>query len=239
MTSLLSPYEPELASSLNNFLDVQYSWKFSRGGGEALSLAARFARAISKKDTILVLGYHGWHDWYLSSNLNDDNQLGSIFLDNLSCAGLPQSLKGTVYACSPDNPSNLKRIIDTIDPGCIFFESARYETLSGDVVNILQEYQSTGGILVADEVTSGLRFKKKLACFDINLMPSLIVLGKALGNSYAISAVGVHPDYHDICQDCFASSTHWTSLLALVLVWQHLNVLSLGTSIGIHFLVLL
>ena len=57
MTSLLSPYEPELASSLNNFLDVQYSWKFSRGGGEALSLAARFARAISKKDTILVLGY--------------------------------------------------------------------------------------------------------------------------------------------------------------------------------------
>ena len=48
MTSLLSPYEPELASSLNKFLGIQYSWKFCRGGGEALSLAARFSQFLAK-----------------------------------------------------------------------------------------------------------------------------------------------------------------------------------------------
>ena len=159
--------------------------------------------------------YHGWHDWYLSSNLNFENQLGSIFLDNLRCDGLPKSLKGSVYACSPDDVNNIKSIISNIDPGCIFFEAARYEKLGADVVKVLNDYQSIGGILVGDEVTTCIRFKKKLASFEIGLVPSLVILGKALGNSYAISAIGVQPEYHDICQDCFASSTHWTESIGL------------------------
>ena len=42
--------------------------KFTRGGGEAMSIAARIARAASEKK-ILHFVYRGWHDWYVSSNL--------------------------------------------------------------------------------------------------------------------------------------------------------------------------
>ena len=43
--------------------------KFARGGGEAIDIAIRLARAYSKKDNILFSGYHGWYDWYLATNL--------------------------------------------------------------------------------------------------------------------------------------------------------------------------
>ena len=72
--------------SLNNFLDVQYSWKFSEAEVKPFHWLQDLSRDF-QEDTILVLGYHGWHDC-IKFNLNDDNQLGSIFLDNLSCAGL-------------------------------------------------------------------------------------------------------------------------------------------------------
>ena len=44
--------------------------KFARTGGEANSISVRIARAASGKDNIAICGYHGWHDWYLSTNLN-------------------------------------------------------------------------------------------------------------------------------------------------------------------------
>ena len=43
--------------------------RFTRGGGEAMSLAIRIARSQSKKTKIIFSGYHGWHDWYLSANI--------------------------------------------------------------------------------------------------------------------------------------------------------------------------
>ena len=43
--------------------------KFARSGGEAMSIAIRIARANSKNDKIAFSGYHGWHDWYLATNL--------------------------------------------------------------------------------------------------------------------------------------------------------------------------
>ena len=44
--------------------------KFARSGGEANAIAIRIARAASGKDNVAFRGYHGWHDWYLSTNLN-------------------------------------------------------------------------------------------------------------------------------------------------------------------------
>ena len=70
-------------SSLNCYEEVQLSEKlinmhkhfdmvrYARTGGEANAIAVRIARAASGKDKIAICGYHGWHDWYLSANLNN------------------------------------------------------------------------------------------------------------------------------------------------------------------------
>ncbi len=74
-----------VVSTLNCYEDVQLAeyflkfnkWadmvKYARSGGEALAISIRLARAYYKKDKVLICGYHGWHDWYLSSNLENKN----------------------------------------------------------------------------------------------------------------------------------------------------------------------
>ena len=42
---------------------------------EGLSWKGNPERAYSKKENIAFCGYHGWHDWYLSANLNNKKSL--------------------------------------------------------------------------------------------------------------------------------------------------------------------
>ena len=215
LSTLLSPYEPELASRLNEFLDETRVWKFCRGGGEALAITARLARAISMNTRILVCGYHGTHDWYLSSNLNNKDGLGQIFIKGITPDGIPNEYAGTTITISELNSTKIAEAIQCHSPGIIFFEACRYKLLDQDSVELLISFQQAGGILVADEVTSGFRFKNKLATFECGITPDFVVLGKSLGNGYAISAVGALKKYNSSLQLCFLSSTYWTESIGL------------------------
>ena len=203
LTSLLSPFEPLLAKTLNEFFSQDRVWKFCRGGGEALAVTARLARTVAPNSRILVCGYHGTHDWYLSANLNASNSLSQVFLSGISPTGLPSEYKNTTYCLSSFDAQSLSNQIQSINPGVVVFESCRYELLSNEIRSILLEFQSNGGILVSDEVTSGFRFSEKLACFACNLNPDFIVLGKSLGNGYAISAIGAFGRYKNQLENCF------------------------------------
>ena len=73
-TTLNSPEEYELAKELLKHDKFAQQVKFARGGGEAMAMAIRIARASSynnKKYKIGFSGYHGWHDWYLAANLKN------------------------------------------------------------------------------------------------------------------------------------------------------------------------
>ena len=52
--------------------------RFTKSGGEAMSVAVRIARAYKKKDKVLFCGYHGWYDWYISANLKNTNKFFTI-----------------------------------------------------------------------------------------------------------------------------------------------------------------
>ena len=49
--------------------------RFTKSGGEAMSVAVRIARSYTKKEKILFCGYHGWHDWYISANIGNKKNL--------------------------------------------------------------------------------------------------------------------------------------------------------------------
>ena len=202
LCTLLSPYEPTLALELNKFLNEQRTWKFCRGGGEALAIAARLARTVSTNSRILVCGYHGTHDWYLASNLSSDNDLSKIFIDGISADGIPSEYSGSTVCLTDLSAENLRDSILSKKPGVIFFEACRYELLDQELVQTLKSFQDAGGILVADEVTSGFRFKRKLAVYECGLSPDFVVLGKSLGNGYAISAIGALPNYKEKLESC-------------------------------------
>ena len=97
MSTLNCPEEVYLAEKLveiNSWADMV---RFARSGGEANSIAIRIARAASGKDGVAICGYHGWHDWYLSTNLNDGDGLAGHLLPGLDTAGVPRNLKNTVF----------------------------------------------------------------------------------------------------------------------------------------------
>ena len=215
LSSLLSPYEPTLAIELNKFLGEGRVWKFCRGGGEALAITVRMARSVALNTRVLVCGYHGTHDWYLSSNLSTTNDLSQVFLGGISVDGIPQAYSGTTVCLRAFSAESLQISIARENPGVIFFEACRYELLNSKIVEILKDFQAKGGVLVADEVTSGFRFKSKLAVYECGIIPDFIVLGKSLGNGYAISAVGAFSYYSDKLESCFLSSTHWTESIGL------------------------
>ena len=73
------------------------SSKICKEEGEANAIAIRIARAYSKKDNVAFCGYHGWHDWYLSANLNNKNNLNKHLLKGIKISGVPNNLKNTAF----------------------------------------------------------------------------------------------------------------------------------------------
>ena len=69
MSTLNCKEEVELAEKLIEIHPWAQMAKFCRTGGEANAVAIRIARAATGKERILVCGYHGWHDWYVATNL--------------------------------------------------------------------------------------------------------------------------------------------------------------------------
>ena len=88
--------------------------KFARTGGEANSIAIRIARAAVGKDNIAICGYHGWHDWYLSTNLNytKKNNLNAHLMKDLNIKGVPKILKDTVFSFHYGDYKTLENLVN-------------------------------------------------------------------------------------------------------------------------------
>ena len=97
LSTLNCTEEVALAEKLVSMHPWSDKVKFTRSGGEANALAVRIARAATGKDKILVCGYHGWHDWYLASNLSNKKNLDKLLLPGIIPLGVPKNLKGTTF----------------------------------------------------------------------------------------------------------------------------------------------
>ena len=112
MSTLNVPEEVALARLMLELHPWAEMVRFARGGGDAMAVAVRIARAATRKDIILFSGYHGWHDWYLSANLSDDAALDGQLLPGLKPAGIARSLKGTSYPFFYNNTTEFLALIE-------------------------------------------------------------------------------------------------------------------------------
>ena len=211
MSTLNCYEEVELAEKLielHNWADMV---RFSRTGGEACSIAVRIARAASGKNKVAFCGYHGWHDWYLSANLADDKNLDGHLLPGLEPAGVPRELKGTAIPFSYGNLEELKSIIASNEIGVIIMEVERHKPADVDFLkNVKDIAKKIGAVLVFDEVSSGFRMRAGGAHMLYDVCPDIVVLGKAMGNGFPISAVVGKKEVMECAQKTFISSTYWT-----------------------------
>jgi glutamate-1-semialdehyde aminotransferase/spore coat polysaccharide biosynthesis protein SpsF (cytidylyltransferase family) len=217
MSTLNSNYEIFLAEKLTEIHKWADMVRFARTGGEANSIAIRLARAFTKKDNIAVCGYHGWHDWYLSSNLMNKKNLEQHLLRNLSIKGVPKKLKGTVYPFKYNDLKQLKRIIRDKNIGVIKMEVVRNILPKNNFLKKVREIASKNNIvLIFDECTTGFRgtYGGLHKVFGVN--PDMAIFGKAMGNGYAISAIIGKKEIMNMANETFISSTFWTEKIGYV-----------------------
>jgi glutamate-1-semialdehyde 2,1-aminomutase len=185
--------------------------RFARTGGEANAIAIRIARAAVGKDRVAICGYHGWHDWYLSANLNDDKNLDGHLLPGLEPKGVPRNLQGTVYPFEYNDYDTLEELINEHDIGVIKMEVSRNEGPFNQFLEKVRRLATEKNIiLIFDECTSGFRqtFGGLHKLYGVE--PDMAIFGKALGNGYAITAVIGKEEIMQIAQSTFISSTFWT-----------------------------
>ncbi len=110
MCTLNAPEEVALAELLVALHPWSRMVRFSRAGGEAMSIAIRIARARTGREIVAFCGYHGWHDWYLSANLADDSALDGHLLAGLAPKGVPRGLRGLMQPFHYNDLDGLKTI---------------------------------------------------------------------------------------------------------------------------------
>ena len=91
MSTLNCPEEVELCERLLDLHPWADMARLARTGGEASAMCVRIARAASGKEKIAFCGYHGWHDWYLSANIKNKNNLQPHLMGGLEANGVPKS----------------------------------------------------------------------------------------------------------------------------------------------------
>ena len=111
MSTFNCPEEVYLAEKLIEMHPWSDMARLARAGGEINSIAIRIARAATGKDKVAICGYHGWHDWYISSNLNSDKNLDGHLLPGLQANGVPRGLIGTTLPFDYNNITQLESLI--------------------------------------------------------------------------------------------------------------------------------
>jgi glutamate-1-semialdehyde 2,1-aminomutase len=211
MSTFNCPEEVELAEKLIDLHPWADMVRFARSGGEANAVAIRIARAASGRDKVAICGYHGWHDWYLSANLGDDQNLAGHLLPGLNPNGVPQSLQGTVLPFNYNNYQELLDLVNKHDVGVIKMEVSRNMGPEDNFLEKIRQLATERNIvLIFDECTSGFRQTFGGLHKMYGVEPDMAMFGKALGNGYGITAIIGKKSVMEAAQNTFISSTFWT-----------------------------
>ena len=226
MSTFNCPEEVELAEKLIQIHPWAGMARFARSGGEANSIAIRIARAASGKDNVAICGYHGWHDWYLSSNIANNTNLDNHLLTGLDPKGIPKVLRNTTFPFKYNDFEGLNNIVKTNDIGVIKMEVSRFnKPIPGFLESIRKLADQNNIILIFDECTSGFRqtFGGLHKLYGVE--PDIAMFGKALGNGYAITAIIGKSEIMDFAQTTFISSTFWTERIGPTAALKTLDIM--------------
>lgn len=211
--TLASPDEVKLADELLDLHPWAGKVRYARGGGEALGLAVRIARAATGKSGIAFCGYHGWSDWYLAANLGDDAALDGHLLPGLQPLGVPRELAGTAVPFRYNDPASFQAALQKLDGklAAVVMEPMRSEfPRDGFLQTVIADCHAAGAVFVLDEVTSGWRFGFPGAAPMLGIEPDIAVYAKAMSNGYPAGAIVGKNEVMDASNNSFISSSYWT-----------------------------
>jgi glutamate-1-semialdehyde 2,1-aminomutase len=219
MSTLQTTDEVELAKLLLQIHPWAHNARFTRAGGETMSVAVRIARASTGREKVAICGYHGWHDWYLAANLTppgnaaQTDQLTGHLLPGLEPRGVPSGLAGSALTFHYNQLEELDALIAEhgSDLAAVVMEPTRHtDPAPGFLEGIRERCSRLGAKLIFDEISIGWRLCLGGAHRQFGVNPDMAVFAKALGNGFPIGAVIGTQETMQAAQTSFISSTFWT-----------------------------
>lgn len=211
--SLVNPQEVELADLLLQLHPWAGKVRYARGGGEAMAMAVRIARASTGKSGIAFCGYHGWHDWYLAANIGATGALDGHLLPGLQPKGVPRELAGTSVPFQYNDWNSFEAAIDALGDNfaAVVMEPMRSQFPQGDFLERIREKcKQKNAVFVVDEITSGLRYGFPGALSKTGVEPDMVVYAKAMSNGFPFAVIVGREEVMNDADASFISSSYWT-----------------------------
>jgi len=172
--------------------------RFGKTGSDALDMAVRLARAVTRRELVLSFGYHGWHDWYIAGQR----------------PGWGVSKGGIMNLGSIEEITKVNRFLN---PAAVVveipleFDPASFEAL--------REYcYAHDAFLILDEVVTGFRYGIPGYCERLESQADILCFAKGFGNGLPISCM-VFPaalgSWFSRSDPVFISSTTFGDALSL------------------------
>ena len=202
--SLPTILETELAERLVKHVPCAEMVRFGKNGTDATSAAVRLARAATKRDRLMLLGYHGWQDWYIGATTRNLGVPAAVSaLSHLAPYGDLEAIE-TLFKKHPGEfAAVMLEPMNTAEPP------------SGYLKGLKELAHRHGALLIFDEIITGFRWSIGGAQARYGVTPDLACFGKAMGNGMPISAVVGPADIMRLMEDIFYSGTFGGETLSL------------------------
>ncbi len=202
--SLMHPLEVEVAEALREDIPIAEMARFAKNGSDVCEAAVRLARYLTKREKVITLGYHGFHDWYIAGT--DRN------------AGIPKCVQERTLRFAYNDIDGLKRLFDenTDDVACVIMEPAIFDFPKDEFLHKVKDLcHKEGALLIFDEMLTGYRFSRRGAMTFFGVTPDLATFGKGIANGMPIGML-VGPERHmKGFEEVFLSSTYGGETTAL------------------------
>ena len=202
--SLPGILEAEVAELIVEMVPSAEMVRFGKNGTDATSAAVRLARAYTGRDHIIVCGYHGWQDWFISSTTRNK--------------GVPDAVSALTHKFEYNNIESLSTILSEFKGkiAAVIMEpmNSTYPK-PGFLESVQKQTRSAGALLIFDETITGFRFAKGGAQELFGVTPDISTFGKGMANGFPLSAVVGRRDVMMEMEEIFFSGTFGGELLSL------------------------
>ncbi len=163
--------------------------RYTKTGGEANLIALRAARSFANNYKIAFCGYHGWHDWYLSTNLQNSKNLNTHLMPYINTKGIPKNLKNQTFGFNFNDIKNFKKIVKKHKLAAVIMEVSRLKKTEKKFIKEIRNITKKKNIcLIFDECTSGFRETYGGLYKKYRIIPDIVVYGKSISNGFYVDA---------------------------------------------------
>ena len=134
--SLSSKLETVVAEKIIDLVPSAEMVRFAKNGSDATSAAVRIARYFTRRDHIISIGYHGWHDWYIGSTTRS--------------MGVPSAVQALTLSARYNDLSHVENLFEEVkgDVAAVILEPMNSVDPAPGYLESLKSFCSSNNILL-------------------------------------------------------------------------------------------